>query len=143
MTWVQSIVLYGSITVVAVLLLCFRDRARSKRLVKQLQEKLRNREGLSDAELALGFPLQREKEIAIKFRGQLSKALQIDAQKIRPDDDLHRDYHLDTMWPFLIAAIASEFTRNSTKTGPPQVLSFKKQSTKFKDFVRAISQQSA
>jgi len=102
---------------------------------------LSDREGCSDSELVATFPLQKEKEIAIKFRNRLSKALGVEEQTIHPDDDLHRDYHLDTMWPFLIAAIASEFTRNPAKTGVQQMLSFKKESTKFRDFVSAISQQ--
>jgi hypothetical protein len=85
--------------------------------------------------------LQKEKEIAVKFRQQLSKTLQITAEQIHPDDDLRRDYHLDTIGPFLIAAIAAELTRDPGKTGTQQVLSFRNETTKFSDFVRAISQQ--
>ena len=143
MTWIPLVLFCAVIAVAAALMLASRDRARSKRLVKQLRGRLSNREGCSDSELVSVFPLQREKEIAVKFRERLSKALQIDVEKIHPDDDLHQDYHLDTIWPFLIAAIASEFTRDPEKTGSQQVLRFDNASTKFRDFVRAISQQSA
>lgn len=143
MTWIQDIVFYLSITVCAVLVLGLRDRSRSKKLVKQLRQKLSAREDCSDSELASVFPLNREKEIAVKFRMRLSKVLQVAAEKIHPDDDLHRDFHLDTIWPFLIAAIASEFTRDPRKSGTQQVLSFRNESSRFRDFVRAISQQSA
>jgi len=88
------------------------------------------------------FPLQREQEIAVKFRTHLSKALGIDPDKIHPDDDLFLEYHLDIMTPFLIAGLASEFTRDTAKTGVQHVLTFKNESTRFRDFVRAISQQS-
>ena len=142
MTWIQTIVSCGAIAIGGMLILGFRDRARSKRLVKQVREKLKSREGFSDSELALEFPLQREKEIALKFRERLSKALGIESEKIRPGDDLHRDYHLDTIGPFLVAAIASEFTRDPAKTGPQRALKFKDGQTTFSDFVRAISQQS-
>jgi hypothetical protein len=143
MTWIQTIVFGLSIIICAVLVLGFRDRARSKILVKQLRQKLSTREDCSDSELASVFPLNREKEIAVKFRMRLSKVLQVSAEKIHPDDDLHRDFHLDTIWPFLIAAIASEFTWDATKSGTQQVLTFRSESTRFRDFVRAISQQSA
>jgi len=143
MTWIQTIVFCLSITVCAVLVLGLRDRTRSNKLVKQLRQKLSTREDCSESELASLFPLNREKEIAVKFRTRLSKVLQVAAEKIHPDDDLHRDFHLDTIWPFLIAAIASEFTRDPTKSGTQQVLTFRNESTRFRDFVRAISQQSA
>jgi len=133
----------AGMAVVAFVILALRDKSRSKKLVQQLQKRLSDRQDCSDSELISTFTLQREKEIAIKFRSRLSKALVVEAQKIHPDDDLHRDYHLDTIWPFLIAAIASEFTRDPTKTGSQQVLRFKNESTKFRDFVSAISQQSA
>jgi len=132
----------AALAIIAVLILGFRDRARSKRLLKQLRQRLSSRAECSDAELASVFPLQKEKEIAVKFRRKLSKALQVTAEKIHPEDDLHRDFHLDTIWPFLIAATAAEFTRDPGKTGAQQVLSFKSETTKFRDFVRAISQQS-
>ena len=141
-TWTQTIVFIASIAAVAVLILGFRDRVYSKRLVTQLRQRLGSRQGCSDLELASVFPLQREKEIAVKFRTQLSKALQIDSEKIHADDDLHRDYHLDTIWPCLIGAIALQFTRDPAKTGIQEALSFRNESTKFRDFVRAISQQS-
>jgi len=111
--------------------------------LKQLRERLSDRERCSDFELVAAFPLQKEKEIAVQFREQLSKALQVEAQTIHPDDDLHRDYHLDTLCPFLIAAIASGFTHDPAKRGSQQVLSYSNEFTKFRDFVRAISQQSA
>jgi hypothetical protein len=133
----------AGMAVVAFVILALRDKSRSKKLMEQLQKRLSDRQDCSDSELISTFALQREKEIAIKFRSRLSKALVVEAQKIHPDDDLHRDYHLDTIWPFLIAAIASEFTRDATKTGSQQVLRFKNESTKFRDFVSAISQQSA
>jgi hypothetical protein len=139
----SDIIFYLSCAICAVLVLGFRDRSRSKKLVKQLREKLSAREDCSDSELASVFPLQREQEIAVKFRCRLSKVLQVSAEKIHPDDDLHRDYHLDTIGPFLIAAVASEFTRDPTRSGPQQVLAYKNESTRFRDFVRAISQQSA
>jgi hypothetical protein len=132
-----AVLVVGAFTILAV-----RDKSRSKKLAQQLQRRLGARQDCSDAELISTFPLQREKEIALKFRSQLAKALGVEAQKIRPDDDLHADYHLDTMWPFLIAAIASEFTLDPSKTGSQQVLSFQDKSTTFRDFVRAISQRS-
>jgi len=140
--WIANVLVFAALGVAAVLILAFRDRSRSKKLAKKLRERLSNREECSDSDLISVFPLQREKEIAVKFRTQLSKALKIEPDKIHPDDDLFREYHLDTIAPFLIAAIASEFTRDRTKSGVQQVLSFKNGSTKFRDFVRAISQQS-
>jgi len=132
----------AAMAVVAFVILALRDKSRSKKLMQQLQKRLSDRQDCSDSELISTFSLQREKEIAMKFRSRLSKALLVEAQKIHPDDDLHRDYHLDTIWPLLIAAIASEFTRDPTKTGSQEVLRFKNESTKFRDFVSAISQQS-
>jgi len=133
----------AAMAVAAFVLLALRDKSRSKKLMQQLQKRLSDRQNCPDPELISAFPLQREQEIAIKFRSRLSEALGVEAQKIHPDDDLQRDYHLDTIWPFLIAAVASEFTRDPTKAGAREVLKFRKESTTFRDFVRAISQQSA
>lgn len=128
--------------VIAFVLLALRDKSRSKKLIRKLQKRLSERQDCPDSELSSNFPLQREREIAIKFRGRLSKVLGVEAQKIHPDDDLHRDYHLDTIWPFLIGSVASEFTRDPANTGAQQVLKFRNDSTTFRDFVKAISQQS-
>src|SRR5215471_2742833 len=122
MAWGQTIVLCGTIALAGVLILGFRDRTRAKRLGKQLRERLKCREACSDSALASVFPLEREKEIAVRFRERLSKALGIEAEKMHPDDDLHRDYHLDAFYPFLIASVASEFTRDPKKTGPQLLL---------------------
>src|SRR5207245_8672766 len=85
--WIANVLGVAALGIVAVLILAFRNRSRSKKLARKLRERLSNREGYSDSELISVFPLQREQEIAVKFRTQLSKALGIEPDKIHPDDD--------------------------------------------------------
>lgn len=111
---------------------------RSKRLLRKLRNQLINRPSLSDSQLVAAFPLPKEKEIALHFRRKLSQALQIDPQKIHPDDDLQLDYHLNTICPSLLGAAAFEFTAD-----PAKLLQYKRASTTFRGFVRAVSGQPA
>lgn len=127
---------------IAATILVFKDRRESKRLLIQLQARLAARPRCSSEELVGCFPLVREQELAQRLRSRLATALQIDENCIHPDDDLQKDWQLDVINPFLMAAVASEFTHDPNVSGSQQVLSMGPDATKFRDFVRAVSQQS-
>ena len=93
-------------------------------------------------ELVEYFPLANEQEIARQFRSRLAKVLEVDEDCIHPEDDLLKDYQLDVINPFLLAAIAAEFTRDPGVPRSQQVLSYRNDATRFRNLVRAIAQRS-
>jgi len=133
----EYVPIYVAALAFAAVLLGLFNWLRSKRLLKKLRNQLINRSPFSDSQLIAAFPLPKEKEFALQFRRKLSRALHIDPQKIHPDDDLQLDYHLNTICPSLLGAAAFEFTGH-----PAELLKYKRASSTFKDFVRAVSQES-
>jgi hypothetical protein len=128
----------GAVALLAVFL-CLVNWWRSKKLLNQIRNRLNGRRSCSDSEFVSGFPLEHEKEIAIKVRRELSRVLLIDPQKILPDDDLQLDYHLNTVCPSLLGSIAFRFTSNPAKSGIQQLFRYKRASSTLRDFIRAIS----